>query len=106
MKLIIDISEDALKEMKTEEFISIESLDVAIECIKNGTPLDRDSEQDEVQAYYAGMSCGWEEGRKDLIDDVKNEIYNIPSYERDGRWVMADILKVLDNIDKTESEEK
>ena len=40
MKIIIDIPEDALKEMKTEEFISIESLDTAIECIKNGTPLD------------------------------------------------------------------
>ena len=40
MKLIIDIPKDALKEMKTEELISIESLDTAIECIKNGTPLD------------------------------------------------------------------
>ena len=41
MKLIIDIPEDALKEMKTKEFISIESLDTAIECIKNGTPLPK-----------------------------------------------------------------
>ena len=40
MKLIIDIPEDALKEMKTKEFISIESIDTAIECIQNGIPLD------------------------------------------------------------------
>ena len=77
MKLIIDIPEDALKEMRTEEFISIESLDTAIECIKNGTPLD----------------------------DVKAEIANINTFERAGCWVMEDVFKVLDNIGKTESED-
>jgi len=77
MKLIIDIPEDALKEMRTEEFISIESLDTAIECIKNGTPLD----------------------------DVKVELANINTFERAGCWVMEDVFKVLDNIGKAESED-
>ena len=76
MKLIIDIPEDALKEMRTEEFISIESLDTAIECIKNGTPLD----------------------------DVKSELANINTFERAGCWVMEDVFKVLDNIGRAESE--
>jgi len=78
MKLIIDIPEDALKEMRTEEFISIESLDTAIECIKNGTPLD----------------------------DVKSELANINTFERAGCWVMKDVFKVLDNIGKAESEDE
>ena len=67
MKLIIDIPEEALKEMKTEEFISIESLDTAIECIKNGIPLDdvkveifRQSEQNNEK-----FSHDWNEGFND-----------------------------------------
>ena len=61
MKLIIDIPEDVLKEMKTKEFISIESLDTAIECIKNGTPLDDMldkiiAEIDEKSSHYEHFS--------------------------------------------------
>ena len=57
MKLIIEIPEDVLKEMKTKEFISIESLNNAIECIKNGTPLDDvkaeiDKAYDSLPRYY------------------------------------------------------
>lgn len=76
VKLIIEIPEEEYKRM-TEE--SIYSTHVMICAIQNGIPLD----------------------------DVKAEISNIDSsYERDGCWVMADVLKVFDNIGKAESEDK
>ena len=74
MKLIIDIPE--------EEFARIKDIprDYKLfihKIVANGTPLD----------------------------DVKAEVSKIDSsYERDGCWVMADVLKILDNIGK-ESEE-
>ena len=81
MKLIIDIPEDALKEMKTEEFISIESIDTAIECIKNGTPLD------DVKA--------------EIDDEWANTHHMYPDYASG----LARASEILDNIGKAESEE-
>ena len=82
MKLIIDIPEDALKEMKTEEFISIESIDTAIECIKNGTPFD------DVKAEIEQTAKDY-----DKFDDYRRVR---------GLWIA---LEILDNIGKAESEE-
>lgn len=50
--------------------------------LAHGIPLDSNSEQAEVQAYFDGQAYGWEEGRKALIDDVKAEIdENLSRYE-------------------------
>ena len=38
------------------------------------------------------------------LDDVKAEIANIDSYKRDGCCVLADVLRVLNNIGKVELE--
>jgi len=46
------------------------------QAIQNGLQLKRDSELAEMQAYFAGMDYGWEQGRKALVDDVKAEIIN------------------------------
>ena len=83
MKLIIDIPEDALKEMRTEEFISIESLDTAIECIKNGTPLD------DVKDIIRD--------KKTAETDVAREYYNLG---------LGDAINILDYVGKAESEDK
>jgi hypothetical protein len=111
MKLIIDIPEEALKEMNTKEFISIESIDTAIECIKNGILLDSNSERAEVQAYFDGEAYGWEQGRKALIDDVKTEIEKEENIwyhdcEPENDWKKFDVIRVdtvfeiLDHIGK------
>lgn len=34
-----------------------------------------------------------------LLDDVKAKIADIETYERDGYWVMADVWKVLNDIE-------
>lgn len=86
MKLIIDIPEDALKEMKTKEFISIESIDTAIECIQNGIPLD------DVKAEI-----------KMVMDMYKGCEYIGDKARRDELW---HVLEILDNIGKAESEDK
>lgn len=74
VKLIIEIPKETYLELKSG-FITRNAM-VSAEAIKNGIPLD----------------------------DVKAEISNIDSYERDGYWVMADVLKVLHNIGKGDKE--
>ena len=39
------------------------------------------------------------------FDNIKAEISNIETYERDGYWVMAAVWKVLNNIDKKSEKE-
>lgn len=39
------------------------------------------------------------------LDSVKLDIANIDTFERAGCWVMADVLKILNNIGNAESEE-
>ncbi len=106
MKLIIDIPEVDY-ECAKQRWMRGNSAHMMDYYISKGTPLYSDSEQDEVQAYFAGMSYGWEEGRKDLIDDVKVKIENaITLYIGIVRYVEAEkVIKILDNIDKAESEE-
>ena len=35
--------------------------------LKNGMPLDSNSQLAEVEAYFAGQTYGWEQGRKALV---------------------------------------
>ena len=76
MKLIIDIPEEIVKEMKTEDLISIEVIDNAIECIKNGTPFDS------------------------VIEDIKAEIakIEIPKDVKtvDGSFAFCQALEIAD----------
>jgi hypothetical protein len=103
MKLIIDVPEESYKYIKT---ISDLGLGVFAKAIKNGTPLDSNSERAEVQAYFDGEAYGWEQGRKALIDDVKAEIQDLYVGYRHGYEIMADVLRIIDNIGKAESEDK
>jgi hypothetical protein len=103
MKLIIDIPVEKYNEYKRIG----DSRDVLFEAIRNGTPLDSDSERAEVQAYFAGMSYGWEEGRKDLIDDVKAEIrakhFHIVEkndFDNGRTYGYEECLGILNNIGK------
>ena len=73
MKLIIDIPENVYEWVKNTGKFGIYRFDTA-KAIKNGTPLDNNSERVEVQAYFDGEAYGWEQGRKALVDDVKTEI--------------------------------
>ncbi len=111
VKLIIEIPKETYEYWKThrDEY-------VLAEAIGNGIPLDRDSEKAEVQAYFAGEAYGWEQGRKALIEDVKAEIEKLNpvdygsmfSYEshNGAKDMQRDVLQILDNIDKAESEDK
>lgn len=82
------------------------------EELKNGIPLDDDSDRAEVQAYFAGQTYGWEEGRKALLDDVKAEIRELrDSWEKDCYHDEAEALnialKIIDkHIGKAEREDK
>ena len=68
----------------------------------------------EVQAYFAGQTYGWEEGRKALIDDVKaeikkkcdriNSIASVLSYSQ-HREIQELLCEILASIGKAESEE-
>lgn len=75
------------------------------EELKNGVPLDSNSERAEVQAYFAGEAYGWEQGRKALIEDIKAEI----GKQRDKVLYVAEgldvALGILDNIGKGDTEE-
>lgn len=114
MKLIIDIPEEAKKNIDTfkGKFICEGEYDL-VNAVQNGIPLDRDSERAEVQAYFHGEAYGWEEGRKALIDNVKAEIQTeydkLPEENTDieGGWIEALewVLVILDNIGKGDSDE-
>lgn len=77
IKLIIEIPKELFE--RVHRFSSVPDMqgtDIvnAINAIANGTPLDKDSERAETQAYFAGEAYGWEQGRKALIDENKGEI--------------------------------
>jgi len=102
MKLIIDIPVEKYNEYKRIG----DSRDVLFEAIRNGTPLDSNSERAEVQAYFDGEAYGWEQGRKALIDDVKAEMlkYSSEHYVHDDDvWTYIGIIDRY--IGKAESEE-
>lgn len=73
--------------------------------LKNGIPLDNDSERAEVQSYFAGEAYGWEEGRKALLDDVKAEIDQLPLvlYAGYDHIEKDSVMQILDNIGNAES---
>lgn len=113
MKLIIDIPDKVYEGVKALIAINFGGrfsgkglAHDSLRAIKNGIPLDKDSERAEVQAYFAGEAYGWEQGRKALIDDVKAEIQN------DARGYMCDeyvdginhALEIIDNIGKESKE--
>lgn len=71
VKLIIEIPKEIYKEALKSGYSHLYDEDVA-NAVAEGIPLD----------------------------DVKSEIANIETYERDGCWVMADVWKVLNNIEQ------
>lgn len=76
VKLIIEIDNVTYSDIKKGKIYS-SFRDVpleSVEAIANGTPLANDSERAEVQAYFAGQTYGWEQGRKALIEELKAEI--------------------------------
>lgn len=91
VKLIIEIDKRAYRacqELRTNNDDEIIGL-CAVNAIADGTPLDSNSERAEVQAYFAGESYGWEQGRKALIEDVKAEIVENNSF---AEWVAEEIF--------------
>lgn len=74
-------------------------------AIRNGTPLDSNSEKAEVRAYFDGESFGWDEGREALIEELKAEIDKLPlvllagNYHIDKDYVM----EILNRIGKADS---
>lgn len=117
MKLIIEISQDVYTRLFDsgiqDNEIAVDDVCEMARALRMGTSLYSDSEQDEVQAYYAGMSYGWEQGRKSLIEDAKAEIEANMYCDKDTRRVknanasgLKVALDILDNIGKAESEDK
>lgn len=112
MKLIIDIPDKVYEGVKAliaknfgGRFSGKGLVHDSLRAIKNGVPLDSNSERAEVQAYFDGQAYGWEQGRKALIDDVKAEI------EKDTREYVCDefvdgLNHALEIIDKHISAEK
>ncbi len=76
VKLIIEISKSTYEDLKSGKIYSslCEAPQGLVEGIRNGTPLDSNSDRAEVQAYFDGQAYGWEQGRKALIDDIKTKI--------------------------------
>lgn len=73
MQVIIDIPEDVLKRtVFYREFKNLNDCVTTIKALEKAIPLN----------------------------DVRAEISNIDTYERDGYWVMSDVWKVLNNIGK------
>lgn len=110
MKLIIDIPEKIIAHIRSDyghgyKGLYDEDRDKIVDAIYHGIPLDSNSEKAEVQAYFDGQAYGWEQGRKALIDDVKAEIRK--HFERywDDDIIVDEVIQMLDNIGKSESEE-
>ena len=70
--------------------------------LKNGMPLDSNSELAEVEAYFAGQIYGWEQGRKALIDDAKAKITALRYGSDTYKHAIDDVIEILDNIGKGE----
>jgi hypothetical protein len=111
MKLIIDIPEEAYEYVKATSYLGWLTTSEYAYIIKNGTPLDSNSERAEVQAYFDGEAYGWEQGRKALIDDAKAEIETNLSWDMFDEYgnetrLHKELIEILDNIGKAESEDK
>lgn len=107
VKLIIEIPKETYEDLKSGKIYSslCEAPQGLVEGIRNGTLLDSNSEQAEVQAYFDGQAYGWEQGRKALIDDVKAEIKRMEYHMIDCDVLVSqeEVLEILDNIDNEKS---
>lgn len=113
MKLIIDIPEKIIAHIRSDyghgyKGLYDEDRDKIVDAIYHGIPLDSNSEKAEVQAYFDGQAYGWEQGRKALIDDVKAEIEHMACRQYEHRLTLdrEEVIEILDNIGKAESEDK
>lgn len=102
VKLIIEIPKPMYESIQNGTYCG-----TLYEELKNGVPLDSNSERAEVQAYFAGQTYGWEEGRKALIDDVKAEIMakhvriaEKNDFDNGRTYGYEECLSILDNIGK------
>lgn len=105
VKLIIELPKDLFERIYQSLSVpDMQGADIvnAINVIKNGTPLDSNSEKAEVQAYFDGQAYGWEEGRKALLDDIKAEIKSMEYHMIDCDVLVdqEEVLDILDNIGK------
>lgn len=115
VKLIIEIPKKTVNEIKDNAMFAWSiSSDIRWDitnAIVNGTPLDDDPDRAEVQAYFDGEAYGWEQGRKALIDELKAEIIARDKYVKAIRsdnhcfFIVEEVLEILDNIGKAESED-
>ena len=73
---------------------------MGVEGIRDGIPLDSNSERAEVQAYFDGEAYGWEQGRKALIDDAKAEIKRMEYHMIDCDVLVSqeEVLEIIDSI--------
>lgn len=71
--------------------------------LAHGTPLDSNSEQAEVQAYFDGQAYGWEEGRKDLCDKISAEI-NTPNRGTCDYFIVDRIEEIISECREGDSE--
>ena len=113
IKLIIEIPKEIYERCKEYKLWSYDA-ETHEGAVAQGTPLANDSERAETQASFAGEAYGWEQGRKALIEEVKAEIEKLNpvdygsmfSYEshNGAKDMQIDVLQILDNIGKAESE--
>lgn len=105
IKLIIEIDPRIKYAIQNNKGVTLGNQIDICNAIKNGIPLDNDSERAETQAYFAGEAYGWEQGRKALIDDVKAEIEQLPLvlYAGYDHIEKDSVMQILDNICKVES---
>ena len=105
MKLLIELSEDRYNSiMRKAKYRRVTGMDFVI---AKGVPLDTDLDLTEVQAYFAGMTYGCEQGRKALIEDVKAKIEAKEMVETNierqfYNMALDDVVKILDSVGKEE----
>lgn len=112
VKLIIEIPKKEYEAYKELIAINIGRcsgkgiIQTCLKAVKNGTPLDSNSERAEVQAYFAGESYGWEQGRKALIEDAKAEMEKLPTDYCGGYIGLSkkEVLGILDSIGEGDKE--
>lgn len=113
MKLIIDIPKKTIARIRSNYGHGCKGIydgdkDKVIDAIYHGTPLDSNSERAEVQAYFDGESFGRDEGREALIEELKAEIEHMACKQYEHRLTLdrQEVIDILDNIGKAESEDK
>lgn len=113
VKLIIEIPSEVYEHIKeyTDNWIDFVffSLDgKAISAVKNGTPLDSNSDRAEVQAYFDGEAFGWDEGREALTEDLKAEIKSMEYHMIDCEVLVSqeEVLELVEKYKKGNADQK